>query len=84
MNRMQREWIIKGAIKRLGITVLCCIPALVLIGYWLQGVHGAATIAIFTLFMLVVICIEEYIHLKIGAKKQLKKKILHKDEDVFK
>lgn len=84
MDRRQQDLITKGVVKRLGITILCCLPALVLIGYWLQGLNSAATIAIFTLFMLVVICIEEYVHLKHSAKKQLKKKILHKDEDVFK
>lgn len=84
MDRRQQDLITKGVVKRLGITILCCMPALVLIGYWLQGLNSVATIAIFTLFMLVVICIEEYVHLKRSAKKQLKKKILHKDEDVFK
>lgn len=84
MDRKQQDLITKGVVKRLGITVLCCIPALVIIGYLLQGINSAATIAIFTLFMLVVICIEEYVHIKVGTKRQLKKKILHKDEDVFK
>ena len=84
MYRQQQNNILKGVVKRLGITVLCCVPALILIGYWLQGLNSVATIAIFTLFMLVVIAIEEYIHIKITTKKQLKKKILHKDEDVFK
>ena len=84
MNRQQQNQILKGAIKRLGITVLCCLPALVLIGYWLQGLNSVAVGAIFTLFMLVVIAIEEYIHIKIATKKQLKNTILHKNEDVFK
>ena len=83
MDRKQQDLITKGVVKRFGITVLCCIPVLVLIGYWLQGVHSAVTISIFTLFMLVTICIEEYIHIKISAKKMFKMKILHKDEDVF-
>ena len=83
MNRQQNN-ILKGAIKRLGITVLCCLPALVLIGYWLQGINDVAIIAIFTLFMLVVICIEEYIHIRLVAKNQLKNTVLHKNEDVFK
>ena len=84
MNKQQQNLILKGAIKRVGITVLCCLPALVLIGYWLQGLNSVALVAIFTLFMLVAIAIEEYIHIKIATKKQLKNSVLHKNEDVFK
>ena len=84
MNRQQQYNILKGAIKRIGITILCCLPALVLIGYWLQGLNYVATVAIFVLFMLVAICIEEYVHIKLATKKQLKNKVLHKNEDVFK
>lgn len=84
MNKYEQNVILKGCIKRIGITVLCCLPALIVIGYMLQNLNSVATIAIFTLFMAVVICIEEYIHLKFATKKELKKKILHKDEDVFK
>lgn len=83
MNIEQNN-ILKGCIKRIGITVLCCLPVLVLLGYWLQSLNSVATVAIFVLFMLVAICIEEYIHIKIVAKKQIAKKILHKNEDVFK
>ena len=60
------------------------LPIMVLIGFWLQDLNSVARIAIFTLFMLVVVAIEEYVHLKIAAKKQLMDKVLHKDEDVFK
>lgn len=84
MDKQQQNNILKGCVKRVGITILCCLPALVLIGYWLQGLNSVATVAIFTLFMAVVICIEEYIHIKVVAKKQLTNKILHKNEDVFK
>ena len=84
MDRQQQNNILKGAVKRVGITILCCIPALILIGYWLQGLNNVATIAIFTLFMFVVLCVEEYIHIKIVSKRQITKKILHKDQDVFK
>ena len=83
MNKQQKD-ILKGAVKRFGITILCCLPVLVLIGFWLQDLNDVAVVAIFTLFMFVVICIEEYIHLKIVTKRQLTKQILHKDEDVFK
>ena len=84
MDRQQQNQILKGAIKRLGITILCCLPALVLIGYWLQGLNSVAVVAIFTLFMLVVIAIEEYIHIKLVTKRELKNSALHKNEDVFK
>lgn len=84
MNRYEQSVIIKGYVKRIGITILCCLPALIIIGYILRNLNSVATIAIFTLFMAVVIVIEEYIHLRTATKKDLKKKILHKDEDVFK
>lgn len=83
MNRQQND-ILKGVVKRIGITILCCLPALVLIGFWLQDINSVGRMAIFVVFMLVVICIVEYIHIKIVAKKQITKKILHKDQDVFK
>lgn len=83
MNKQQNP-ILKGYIKRIGITVLCCLPMLVLLGYWLQGLNSVATVAIFVLFMLVAICIEEFIYSKISTKRDITKKILHKDEDVFK
>ena len=84
MNRQQQNDILKGTVKRIGITILCCLPVLVLIGYWLQNINTAGRMAIFVLFMLVAICIEEYVHIKVAAKKQITKKILHKDQDVFK
>ena len=84
MNRIQKNNISNGFVKRVGICVLCCLPIMVLIGFWLQNIHSAARIAIFTLLMLVVVAIEEYIHLRFAAKKQLMDKVLHKDEDVFK
>lgn len=84
MDRQQQNQILKGAVKRLGITILCCLPALIIIGYLLRELNSVAIVAIFMLFMLVVICIEEYIHIKLITKKQIKNKVLHKNEDVFK
>ena len=57
---------------------------MVLIGFWLQELNSVARVAIFTLLMLVVVAIEEYIHLRVATKNQLMDKVLHKDEDVFK
>lgn len=84
MDKYQQKIIINGIVKRIGITVLCCLPVLVVLGYFMQSLNRVATIAIFVLFMFTVICFEEVIYAKVYAKKQLKKKILHKDEDVFK
>ena len=84
MDRQQQNAILKGAIKRLGITIVCCFPALILIGFWLRDLNSVAKIMIFALFMFVVICIEEYIHIKLVTKRELKNKVLHKNEDVFK
>ena len=84
MNRIQKNNISNGFVKRVGICVLCCLPIMVLIGFWLQNIHSAERIAIFTLLMLVVVAIEEYIHFRFAAKKQLMDKVLNKDEDVFK
>ena len=85
MDRQQQyNNILKGIVKRIGITILCCLPAIVLLGYWLQNVNKVARMAIFIVFMLVVICIVEYIHIKFVARKQITKKILHKNQDVFK
>lgn len=84
MNKHEQNNIIKGYVKRIGVTILCCLPALIIIGYWLRNLNRVATIAIFVVFMAVVICVEEYIHLRTSTKKQLMRKALHKDEDVFK
>ena len=84
MNKIQKNSIANGFVKRVGICVLCCLPVLVLVGFWLQGLNSVARVAIFTLLMLVVVAIEEYIHLRVATKKQLMDKVLHKDEDVFK
>ena len=84
MNRQQYNDVLKGAVKRVGVTILCCLPALVLLGFWLQEINKAARMAIFVVFMLVVICIVEYIHIKLVTKRQITKKILHKNQDVFK
>ncbi len=83
MNKNQ-DYLLKGILKRIGITILCCIPVLVVVGFWLQNLNNVATIAIFVLIMFVVLCFEEYIHLKIATKRQLKNKALNKNEDVFK
>ena len=69
--------------KRLGVTILCCLPVLVLIGYFLQSVNDVLLIFIFVAVMLLAVCIVEYVHRKREQKKEVLKK-LHKNEDVFK
>ena len=55
MNRYEQNTIIKGYVKRIGITILCCLPMLIIIGYMIRNLNSVATVAIFTLFMAVVI-----------------------------
>ena len=38
MNKQQND-ITKGIVKRIGVTILCCLPALIIIGYWLRGLN---------------------------------------------
>ena len=54
MNRIQKNNISNisnGIVKRVGICILCCLPIMVLIGFWLQDLNSVARIAIFTLFI---------------------------------
>lgn len=84
MDRRQQNYMLKDSIKRIGITILCCLPLLIVLGYFLQGLNRFLTIIIFVLFMILAICIEEYIYSKRQMKKETLNKLLHKDEDVFK
>lgn len=84
MDRRQQTYLAKGMIKRLGVTILCCIPLLIILGYFMQGVNRIATIFTFVGVMLVVICVVEYICARRSVRKEILKKSLHKDEDVFK
>ena len=82
-NRIDNSYILKGAFKRVGITILCCIPILILLGYFLQFLNDAVLIFIFVAVMLIAICIVEYFHRKRQQRKEVLK-TLHKNEDVFK
>lgn len=84
MNRNSQKLAMQKMIKRIGITVLCCLPILILLGYFLQELNSVATVAIFVVVMLVAVCVEEYIYAHRQTKQELKKKLLHKDEDVYK
>ncbi len=82
-NRIDNSYLLKSAFKRVGITILCCIPILILLGYFLQSVNDAVVIFVFVAVMLLAICIVEYFHRKRKQRKDVLKS-LHKDEDVFK
>lgn len=71
--------------KRVAITVLCCLPFVILIGYLLRNVvtSNMVQILIFALFMGVVVLIEELIARKRERRKQAKIE-LEDGRDVFK
>ena len=73
----------KKNVKRYFITMLCCIPLLIVVGIFLEGkVNKAVRITIFVLIMLVVFIIVEFIYVKLRANKESRPKVKH--EDVFK
>lgn len=70
-------------IKRYLITMLCCIPLLIVVGVFLEGkVSKGLRITIFVLILTVVFVLVEYIYSKLRHKKENKPKVKH--EDVFK
>lgn len=71
--------------KRIAITILCCVPFLILIGYLLRNVvtSNAVQILIFMLIMGIAVLIEELIARKRERRKQAKIE-LEGDKDVFK
>lgn len=84
MNNFQSTEMFK-TIKRYGITILCCIPFMILFGFFTQKYIGnVLNIVINTLFMGVVLLIEELIHKRKQKFRDAKTEVLHKNEDVFK
>lgn len=72
------------SIKRIAITLLCCIPILGIVGYFLLGkVSNTIMIIIFISILCVVLGIEELIHIFLSQKKA-EKLINNKHTDVFK
>ena len=71
--------------KRIVITILCCVPFMVLFGYYTRNIITAswAQVLIFTAFLLTVVLIEEVISRKREQKKQARE-LLDKTTDVFK
>lgn len=81
-KRYQSTLETKKNIKRYFITMLCCVPLLIVLGVLLEGrVNKALRITIFVLIMLVVFIVSEFIYSKRKAKKQ---NVEVKHEDVFK
>lgn len=82
-NRYQVTIEAKKKIKRYFITMLCCIPLLIIVGVLLNGkVNKPLRITIFVLIMFVVFVVVELVYSKISAKNENKPKVKH--EDVFK
>lgn len=73
----------KNNIKRYFVTMLSCIPLLILVGIFLEDkVSKSLRITIFVMIMLVVLVVVEIVYSKLRAKKESKPKVKH--EDVFK
>lgn len=74
--------VLKNA-KRIALTILCCLPVLIIFGYLTREIitNSAIQILIFVLFMGAVVLIEELIHWRNKKKKQAN---LTEEQDVFK
>lgn len=79
-NNPMYQRIMKRA-KRIVITVLCCLPILILFGYFTRNIitSQVAQIAIYVVIMLVAVLIEELIF-----KRKEENKTEIEDVDVFK
>ncbi|HIU06850.1 MAG TPA: hypothetical protein IAC46_04645 [Candidatus Onthoplasma faecigallinarum] len=87
MRKNQQEIIqnIMKVGKRIAITILCCVPFLIAIGYLLRNVitSNAVQILLFMLIMGIAVLIEELIARKRERRRQAKIE-LEGDKDVFK
>lgn len=79
-NNEMYQKIMKRA-KRIAIAVLCCLPVIILFGYFTRNVitSNVLQIIIYVAIMLVAVLIEELIY-----KRRENKKIEVEDIDVFK
>jgi len=79
-NNPMYQRIMKRA-KRIVITVLCCLPILILFGYFTRNIitSQVAQIAIYVVIMLVAVIIEELV-----TKRKEQNKTEVEDVDVFK
>ena len=85
-NDYQSKLEAKKTLKRYAFTVLCSLPILILVGFLLLGkINRITRIFLFTVILLAMVLIEEYIYAKIKMKKQLNpQNEKQKHEDVFK
>lgn len=83
-NDYQSKLEAKKTMKRYGITVLCALPILILVGFLLgDNVNRFVRILIFSLILAVAVVVEEYVYAKRKLKNQDQTKT-KKHEDVFK
>ncbi len=69
--------------KRIAITMLCCLPVLIIFAFLMRNIitNNAIQILCFVLIMGVVVLVEELIYRKAKKKKE---KIQKENKDVFK
>ena len=84
-NDYQSKLEAKKTLKRYAFTVLCSLPILILVGFLLLGkINRITRIFLFTVILLAMVLIEEYIYAKIKMKKQSNtQNEKPKHEDVF-
>ena len=75
----------KKVTKRIAITILCCVPILIVFGYLTRNVitNNVLQIVCFVAIMGVAVLIEELVVRKREARQKAKS-LLEKDKDVFK
>lgn len=72
--------------KRIGITILCCIPVLIIFAYLTRGIitNDAVQIICFMIIMVVAVVIEELVTKRLNQKREAKKLLRKDNRDVFK
>ncbi len=84
-NDYQSKLEAKKTMKRYGLTVLCTLPLLILVGFLLgDNINRFVRILIFSVILVAAVLIEEYIHAKRKLKQQDQPKKQKQHEDVFK
>lgn len=82
-NDYQSKLEAKKTMKRYGLTVLCTLPLLILVGFLLgDNINRFVRILIFSIILVVAVLGEEYVYSKRKLKKQDQTK--KPREDVFK
>lgn len=88
MRRVSNDLYIRAVkvAKRIGITILCCIPALIIFAYLTRSfiTNDAVQIICFIVIMAVAVIIEELIAKRMSQKREAKKLLRKDNRDVFK